>query len=104
MLTLILLAGCRRAAPGEAPIRRLTPTQYNTTIADLLGHETDWDWPELEEARFTVETAWPWNFPADIAVHGFEEMAEGQVSSDHLIEQHQAAASHFAMLTVEEPL
>lgn len=105
-LLLALLTGCTIGDPGEAPARRLTPTQYNNTIRDLLGHESLSDWPqtdELEAEGVGVQGAWPWNFPADIPVNGFEGIAEGQIASAYLIEQYQAAASHFSAYALHAP-
>ena len=105
-LLLALLTGCKIGEPGEAPARRLTPTQYNNTVRDLLGHTTADDWPEPEELEtegMGAQGAWPWNFPADIAVNGFEGIAEGQIASAYLIEQYQAAASHFSAYALHAP-
>ena len=101
-LLLALLTGCKVNDPGEAPIRRLTPTQYNNTISDLLGYsEADWD--DLNEEEEEDSRAWPWRFPEDIEIHGFEGYAEGQVASAYLIEQYQVAATHFSQYVMEAP-
>ncbi|MDG1479111.1 MAG: DUF1588 domain-containing protein [Myxococcota bacterium] len=98
---LLLLTGCKTTDPGEAPVRRLTPTQYNNTISDLLGY-SEADWSRLSEET-DAEAVWPWPFPADIEVHGFEGNAEGQIASAALVEQYQAAASHFAGFVPDAP-
>lgn len=75
----------------EAASVRLTPTEYNNTVRDLFGFTEEWTNDEDEDDRF-----WPYTFPEDIKVHGFEGMVEGQVSSPYLIEQYRDAATHFA--------
>ena len=99
-LLLALLTGCKINDPGEAPLRRLTPTQYNNTISDLLGY-SEAAWGDISEDE--EESAWPWQFPTDIEIHGFEGNAEGQVASAYLIEQYQAAASHFSGFVADSP-
>ena len=109
LLLATLLAGCGSAHdPGQAPLRRLTPTEYNRTVADLFGFDDVDAWPELEPAGddWDDELAgpvWPQSLPPDIAVHGFEGMIEGQVASPYLAERYQAVALHFARFAVQAP-
>lgn len=98
------LLGCGGPEPGSSPMIRLTPAEYNRTIRDLYGFDDDWPW--LEPAEYEDEfdeDPWPWRFPADIPIHGFDGMAEGQVASGYLVEQYQAAASHFAPFALIAP-
>jgi hypothetical protein len=97
-LWIALMVGCQTPDPAQTDLRRLTPNQYNLTVQELLGF-ADGDWPDTEDER----QAWPWVFPADIEIHGFAGMAEGQVSSSYLVEQYQLAASHFANFVTDAP-
>lgn len=62
--------------PGPAPLRRLTPRQYNNSVRDLF--------PGVALAEQTIAP--------DPAVHGFENNAAAQAPSGLLIEQYQRAA------------
>lgn len=103
-------AGCKRHDPGDAPTRRLTPTEYNNTVRDLMGYApgsedamvSSEDEDEDEERELGVEV-WPWFLPKEVEIHGFEGMDEGQVSSPYLIEQYQGAAGHFSKLMLDAP-
>ena len=92
-----LASGCNNTitTTTELPTRRLTPTQYNHTVRDLF-HMEEHDFEEDEGPR------WPWRFPADIPIHGFEGLPEGQVASPYLIEQYQVAGAYFASYAVED--
>ena len=104
MHSLLLLAavGCKVDDPGERPVRRLTPTEYNHTVRDLFGWSEQAAANELHSDDEGYE-AWPWRFPPDVPVHGFEGMVEGQVASGYLVEQYQAAAAHFAPFVWDAP-
>ncbi len=102
-----LLGGCSPATdsskkdttqstPTPQLSRRLTPTQYNNTVYDLLYlDELEMELEEEEEEE-GESALWPWRLPGDIALHGFEGIAAGQISSSYLIEQYQKAAVHFS--------
>lgn len=92
-----LALGCSTSArPGHAPVRRLTPTEYNQTVRDLYGFATADDWPEIDEEDEAGIAIWPQTLPPDIAIHGFEGMVDGQVASPYHAERVQAVALHFA--------
>lgn len=112
------LSACKKdpAGPalpaGQAPLRRLTPTEYNNTVRDLYGHRTALDWytarelddfelDELYEA--SGGPRWPQTLPPEIPVHGFEGFREGQVASPYLVERYQAVARTFGALVTEAP-
>jgi len=88
-------------------MRRLTPTEYNNTLRDLMGYSVQ-DYKMNVPPPMVMEdddddlwyTVWPWHFPNEIEVHGFEGMAEGHVSSSYLIEQYQRAGVHFSALVL----
>lgn len=107
---LVLLAACRVEVPGAFPSHRLTPTEYNHTVRDLMGFGPDSedslstfgvDEEDLHEG--VVSAPWPWRFPEEVAIHGFEGHEDGQVSSPYLTEQYQAAAVHFSALMLKAP-
>ncbi|MEN0064183.1 MAG: DUF1592 domain-containing protein [Myxococcota bacterium] len=100
-----LAMGCGQVSTwSDPPLRRLTPTEYNHTIRDLFGFSIDEPWPDVEGFDDNDgQAAWPWRFPADIPIHGFEGIAEGQVASSYLIEQYQAAADHFSQFALAAP-
>ena len=72
---------CGEAQPGPAPIRRLTRTEYNNTIRDLLGDDTK------PASAFVGE---------DI-IFGFDNNAEGASMSRLLAEQYETAADEIAV-------
>lgn len=92
----------------------LTPDEYNNTIRELLGMpETGASWPEAppiserlnasqgEQAGLfgtagTEPPPWPWAFPAEAGVEGFDGMVDGQTPSTYRTEEFQKAAVHFA--------
>ena len=118
-LLALLLTGCGResTAPAAAMLA-LTPTEYNNTVRDLLGFSEDVDqWPDAPEIAerltadqgepsviFGVSSAqrdpWPWDFPAENGVDGFEGMADGQEPSAYQLEELQKAAVHYAAYTL----
>ena len=105
----------------EAAFIALTPTEYNNTIRDLLGMPNDpaaWpDAPAIAEQLlpkqgeksgiFGIEsvepTVWPWSFPDEMGLDGFEGMADGQASSPYSVEELQQAAAHFASFALVSP-
>ena len=126
LLIIVLSTACNETpqdtdivTPERAPLRALTPVEYNHTVADLL--ELPWDgklWPQPHPLAETFapmmgDTAvifggqiyrpWPWHFPAEVGVDAFESMADGQVPSPYLIEELQKAAFHFASYALVSP-
>lgn len=108
---LLVLTSCNRGAgPDVAPIA-LTPTEYNRSVLDLLGFSDDpAAWPAAPEVSarlspggevlnaFTGNNSvpvWPWVFPDEVGVNGFDGMVEGQSPSAYQIEELQKAALHF---------
>lgn len=68
------------ALPQDAEIRRLTHSQYNHTVRDLLGDQTD---PAGQ-------------FPPEDFVNGFRNQSRGQSLSPLLIEAYSSAAERLA--------
>ncbi|MCA9572276.1 MAG: DUF1592 domain-containing protein, partial [Myxococcales bacterium] len=104
VLCSVLLASCAHPDPGAVPLRRLTPTELNNTLRDLLGLSGDgWydDQHPYDEESGAV--AWPWAFTPDVPVDGMEGMAEGQVVSPVFAEQVERAATHFSTYTATAP-
>lgn len=108
-----------KSASGAPPLA-LTPTEYNNTIADLLGLPRDGArWPErsaLADALSPRRTAskgvflppppppvWPWRFPEEPGSEGFEGIAQGQSPSSYQVEELHLAAMHFASFVLESP-
>ncbi len=106
-------------APEAAP-RALTPTEYNNTIADLLGFPRDGaKWPKRPAVADRISprrTAskgvfspppppdpWPWAFPAEPGADGFEGIAEGQHPSSYQVEELHLAAMHFGSFALLSP-
>ena len=100
------------AAPIDAPIA-LTPTERNNTVRDLLGFPADADdWPAAPEIaeRFRSPAdslggvfspavqppVWPVELPAEVGVHGFDGMLDGQEPTAYGVEAWQQATLHFA--------
>ena len=107
-----LLGACHQESPaaGELPLRRLTPHEYNHAIADLFGYEDASSWHENSQwdggegsAYEPAARAWPFVFPHEQGVDGFDGMALGQSASPYLVEQYARAASHFAPLVLAAP-
>lgn len=108
----LALAACSTttSAPestGSSPIRALSPDEYNRAVRDLFGYGLDAAWPEVEqldgyEAAFH-RPSWPWLFPAEVGVEGFDGFASGQIPSPYSTEQVREAAAHFARFAVRAP-
>ena len=99
----------RALDPGQAALRRLTPTEYNNSIRDLFGHRSADDWydeggrdPDGEEDE-EAEGLWPQTLPPEVKVHGFEGFRSGQVASPYLAERYQTVAAHFGRLAPRAP-
>ena len=114
------------AAPPEAagthqpaPLA-LTPTEYNNTVADLLGFPRDGDrWPKRPPVadRISPRRAaskgvfspppppdpWPWPFPAEPGADGFEGIVQGQSPSSYQVEQLHLAGMHFGSYALLSP-
>ena len=69
-ITQFLLAVEENRAPSETILRRLTRFEYNNTMRDLLGVN-----PEISDATT--------QFPMDQEKHGFTNIGEAQVISEH---------------------
>lgn len=100
------------AGPGAPPLA-LTPTEYNNTVADLLGFPRDGGrWPPRPALADTLSPrraastgvflppppppVWPWRFPPEPGAGGFEGIAQGQNPSSRQVEELHLAAMHFA--------
>ena len=109
--------------PGEAseaaPLA-LTPTEYNNTVADLLGFPRDGEqWPKrpavadrLSPRRTASKGVfspppppdpWPWPFPAEPGADGFEGIAQGQSPSSYQVEELHLAGMHFGSFALLSP-
>jgi mono/diheme cytochrome c family protein len=75
-----------RRVAGHVPIQRLTRTEFGTAVNDLLGIELD------AEALL----------PAEIEVHGFDNIAAALSVSPAFLDQYVAAARFAARLAVGE--
>ena len=75
-----VLAGAVALAASPGGLRRLTHSQYNNTVRDLVGDQTR---PALQ-------------FPQEDFVHGFKNQAEAQSVSPLLAEAYSAAAEKLA--------
>ncbi|MDG1484318.1 MAG: DUF1592 domain-containing protein [Myxococcota bacterium] len=114
-LIALLTVGCaQEPGPSEAALLALSPTELNNSYRDLLGFSSDPDdWPEAPEiaARLnpgldglssifgTTSAApdpWPWAFPEEAGVDGFDGMADGQEATAYQVEELQKAAVHYA--------
>ena len=131
-LTLAVLlcpAGFAQERAGDPPestaARRttalaLTPTEYNNTVADLLGFPRDGErWPPRPPLADTLSPrraaskgvflppppppVWPWRFPSEPGAGGFEGIAQGQSPSSYQIEELHLAAMHFASFALLSP-
>ena len=99
----------------------LSPGEYNNAIADLLGLPADgsaWpDEPEIAErlnasrgeqaglfgTLGTTPPPWPWRFPPETGVDGFDGMVDGQEASAYRVEELQRAAVHFGTYALVSP-
>ena len=91
--------------PPESPLIMLTPTEYNNTVQDLLGFSNAANnWPAPDEVGSSAQSSWPWFFPEEAGVQGFEGLSNGQTPSPYQIEQLYKAAAHFARFAIHSPL
>ena len=98
----------------------LTPTEYNNTVADLLGFPRDGEqWPKRPAVADRISprrTAskgvfspppppdpWPWPFPAEPGADGFEGIAQGQSPSSYQVEELHLAGMHFGAFALLSP-
>jgi len=105
---------------GEAAPLALTPTEYNNTVADLLGFPRDGEqWPKrpavadrLSPRRTASKGVfspppppdpWPWPFPAEPGADGFEGIAQGQSPSSYQVEELHLAGMHFGSFALLSP-
>ncbi len=110
---------------GPDPVPRtpplaLTPTEYNNTIADLLGLPRDGErWPPRPPLADTLSPrrtasrgvflppppppVWPWRFPSEPGANGFEGIVQGQNPSSYQVEELHLAAMHFAAFALLSP-
>ncbi len=106
----------------ETPTLALTPTELNNTVRDLLGmpmNGGDWpDPPAIAEKlapskgersgvfglKVPAIPTWPWIFPAENGVEGFEGMTAGQEPSAYGVEELQKATIHFASFVLISPV
>ncbi len=109
--------------PGEAietASLALTPTEYNNTVADLLGFPRDGErWPKRPAVADRISprrTAskgvfspppppdpWPWPFPDEPGSDGFEGIAQGQSPSSYQVEELHLAGMHFGSFALLSP-
>ena len=104
----------------RTPPLALTPTEYNNTIADLLGFPRDGErWPPRPPLADTLSPrraaskgvflppppppVWPWQFPSEPGTGGFEGIAQGQSPSSYQVEELHLAAMHFASFALLSP-
>ncbi len=78
---------CATPKPGPAPLRRLTQSQYDNVVRDLLGDVT-------HPAR---------SFPADATVTDFSNNAETLVVSPLLAQAYESAAESLSAAAVADP-
>ena len=107
-------------AAAHTPPLALTPTEYNNTIADLLGFPRDGErWPPRPPLADTLSPrraaskgvflppppppVWPWRFPAEPGAGGFEGIVQGQNPSSYQVEELHLAAMHFAAFALLSP-
>jgi hypothetical protein len=113
LIALLAVTGCKKedpdiiTLPPDSPLRAMTPAEYNNTVRDLLGMPVDGEWPEYDEdyeAPFWANDVWPWPFPDELGVEGFDGLADGQVVSPYLVEQYQQAAATFSQYAAVSPI
>ena len=107
-LLMVTLAGCRSDDPGPTGARRLTATAYNNTVRDLLGFGYGEPWPDPPGADYSIGfwdavPTWPWVFPPETTLDGFEGMTEVQTPSAYLVESYNRAALHYALYLTYAP-
>ena len=105
--------------PSTPPLA-LTPTEYNNTVADLLGFPRDGErWPPRPALADTLSPrraaskgvflppppppVWPWRFPSEPGAGGFEGIVQGQDPSSYQVEELHLAAMHFASFALLSP-
>ena len=105
--------------PSTPPLA-LTPTEYNNTVADLLGFPRDGErWPPRPALADTLSPrraaskgvflppppppVWPWRFPSEPGTGGFEGIVQGQNPSSYQVEELHLAAMHFASFALLSP-
>ena len=108
------------AVPRKPPLA-LTPTEYNNTVADLLGFPRDGErWPARPALADTLSPrraaskgvflppppppVWPWRFPSEPGAGGFEGIVQGQDPSSYQVEELHLAAMHFASFALLSPM
>ncbi len=109
------------ATPPEAALLALTPTEFNNTVRDLLGLPIDVDeWPEKPAIAeqllpgqgeksgvfglaLVEQPPWPWSFPQEAGIDGFEGLDEGQAPSPYSVEEIQKACLFYASYTLVSP-
>jgi hypothetical protein len=106
-------------APRKPPLA-LTPTEYNNTVADLLGFPRDGErWPPRPALADTLSPrraaskgvflppppppVWPWRFPSEPGAGGFEGIVQGQDPSSYQVEELHLAGMHFASFALLSP-
>jgi Protein of unknown function (DUF1592)/Protein of unknown function (DUF1588)/Protein of unknown function (DUF1587)/Protein of unknown function (DUF1585)/Protein of unknown function (DUF1595) len=77
---------CEKVNPGPAPVRRLTRTEYDNTVRDLLGEDKG-----LAK-----------NFPKEELQHSFDNSADLRSVSDVLAENYTSAAATIGKTVVEK--
>ncbi len=109
-----------QGAAGETAPLALTPTEYNNTVADLLGFPRDGEqWPKRPPVADRISprrTAskgvfspppppdpWPWPFPAEPGADGFEGIVQGQSPSSYQVEELHLAGMHFGSFALLSP-
>lgn len=110
------------SSADEPAFVALTPTEYNFTIADMLALPRNGSqWPDPPALADQLNPApgdklglfmsppiktppWPFAFPKETGVDGFESMVDGQSPSPYGVEQLQKAAIHFAPWILVSPV
>jgi hypothetical protein len=107
--------------PPPVALLALTPTEFNNTIRDLLGFPMNaQEWPDappiaaqllpvqgVKEGVFGLSLVdlppWPWAFPEESGVEGFEGLDEGQTPSPYSVEEIQKATVYYAAYVLASP-
>lgn len=114
--------GVAAAQPVEEslPPVALTPTEYNNTVADLLGFPQDGTaWPDRPPLANRISPrraaskgvflppppppSWPWRFPEEPGSEGFEGIVQGQSPSSYQVEELHLAGMHFGAFALLSP-